>query len=425
MSREKHEMDEWLKRKLNQREFTFKDHYWEQAQQMLDEARPRRRRYFFWVLLACSVTLGAVVFTYRHVGEERGPVVENTSTTAASIKRVEPAVSQADAGQQSDEFVTEKTAHLSTQKEGPEHVIQQLSLSNTQHPNRILPSQQTSLINVNQAKSVQSSKEDVVSRHQEVSTSLVELTASEDEARTLPQKGDSNNEEINRLVVSFNLTSMLPLTSAPELTKVEAQPLPLLKYPTLFTMQSGLFLEAGITAFNVKSPEINVLGGSAGISYHKVLGKRTSVSVGLAYTQTHQAGGKRYYASGSYGFGEPDQRVGLNTVRLDYAGIGTQLHYYFKERNSIFTGASCMYVVNSKELLQKPGDNGFNRTTNGYYQVFNRVDYWLNVGYAYRITPAFSAGATVYQGIKTLSARDILTERKNFGLKLSLTYRLF
>lgn len=432
MSLDKHDMDEWLRGKLNEKQFEWKEQYWEQAQQMLDEARPRKRRYFFWVILACSVTLGAVVLTYNEKGGNewaaeqkkvdlitKAPVTTTTVNpqTILSVKspiaspNPKPVVNAITL--KKEKRTADKTTAANKNEMNPIPVALK-STSSKQLNSYTLNDEQKRIV------------EDEEKTHDMVNAEESNVLVD----KWIPNEDGLLQEEgnVERKLMTTYWINMLPLTKASVPLLTEVRPSPVLNKPSPWLVESGIKVHAGTTAFNVNTPSLEILGGNIGLGYQYVLNPRLSLSANVDYTQTHQQGNKRYYVAGGYGFGEPTQRIGLNTVRLDYVGGGLNAHYHFKERHGIFAGASVMVIVHSKELLQNKNDQEFNRETNGYYRVFNRIDYWLNLGYNYQLSPTIGTSVTLHQGLRPLSANNEvsgLLDRKNLGLTWSINYKIY
>lgn len=436
MKTDDEQFDDFLKSKMTEESFTFEEQYWQKASGLLDEARPKRKRFFVWIVsgFVLSVTLAAIAYKAtenKHLPKQtvQQTPVSSPASTALKNTTFQPGLT--------DKHTPDPQTSISYQSTAPvQPSIKENLLKNSAAP--VLP--KSSYAN----KSVQ---------HQKTAFAPAEKSAAlhttENPSSTLPEKPTLVNQMPLALANEDDLTS--PDLQVKEIKQVSLQAhwafslfnqQPVLTpveriFPQNATVgskskpafvQNNLFVEAGLNWFNAKQINTEDLGAHIGLSYAFPLRKKLGMSIGLGYTQLHQSTGTRYYATVSYGFGEQRKTTGIKTVRLDYAELPVLVNYAITPKQGVFAGASLLYVLHSIDYKKNDGDLTFGTKTANYFKAYQPIDAQLILGYHCWLSPKIRLSAGYHYGLTDITQNTAFKrdeKNKNKGFRFTIGYQLF
>jgi hypothetical protein len=428
--------DDFLKSKMTEESFTFEEQYWQKASAMLDEARPKKNRFFLWIAIGfvLSFTLAAIAFkatinnTLPKQLTQQTPVSSPTPTTLSNT--------------------TVQKELTSPGKPIPTALVSNKPMAFAQPPVQgkqptnpatfVLP-KSTYTIKPSQnsrTKAVKSTKKSPASPNtnspftpaEKPTSSNEVLLATNKEAEPIPS--DLPVEEINSISLESHWVSSL-FNHQPLLTPAERL---LLQTPQANNqskpayVRNNLFVEAGVNWFNTNQLNAEDLGAHVGLSYAFPVRKKLGMSIGLGYTQLHQSTGTRYYATVSYGFSEQRKTTGIKTVQLDYVELPVLVNYAITPKQGVFAGASLLYILRSSDYKKNDGDLTFDTKTANYFKAYQPIDAQMILGYHCWLSTKVRLSASYHYGLVDITQNAAFKRDENNtnkGIRFTIGYQLF
>ena len=189
-----------------------------------------------------------------------------------------------------------------------------------------------------------------------------------------------------------------------------------------FYMNFGVNTLFGISelknSFNVRE--------SAGFGYDFRLSHRYFLSFN---TEFHSISKIDYYRYIGENTGSLSSTYFTKTT-LKYVSISPKIGVNFGRRHSATFGLGLEYLLKDKDdrfEIKGYTENGATKSTNNYYDTFNRLNYSVSLGYGYRLSKNTSIFATYHFGLSdiTKNSENNTTLDRNSRLQLLLRIRLF
>lgn len=189
-----------------------------------------------------------------------------------------------------------------------------------------------------------------------------------------------------------------------------------------FYMNFGVNTLFGISelknSFNVRE--------SAGFGYEYRLSQRYFLSLN---TEFHSIAKINYYRYIGENTGALSSTYFTKTT-LKYVSISPKIGVNFGRRHSATFGLGLEYLLKDKDdrfEIKGYTENGATKSTNNYYDTFNRLNYSVSLGYGYRLSKNTSIFATYHFGLSdiTKNTETNTTLDRNSRLQLLLRIKLF
>jgi|GEM_PF-5346475 len=189
-----------------------------------------------------------------------------------------------------------------------------------------------------------------------------------------------------------------------------------------FYMNFGVNTLFGISelknSFNVRE--------SAGLGYEYRLSQRYFLSLN---TEFHSIAKINYYRYIGETTGSLSSTYFTKTT-LKYVSISPKIGVNFGRRHSATFGLGLEYLLKDKDdrfEIKGYTENGATKSTNNYYDTFNRLNYSVSLGYGYRLSKNTSIFATYHFGLSdiTKNTETTTTLDRNSRLQLLLRIKLF
>lgn len=406
------EIEKLFKSKLDNREFAFNPANWEAMETILD-SQPKPAGAFYWrsvlsVLLFGIAVWSAITFTPAAAeskmvnGSENISPVENVTSEEKEPYQIEEIQNDS---RSHEPMVIEESGQVESAQDEPENVV------------AASPTQSTEPGKLSKTVAVQLTAETDDEEPAKAGEVIAEDAAPMEQGTVLPlsKKG---------FVFSTDLPqSLVEVTPGGHFTTQAFKK---------FDARSSFYLEAApIFTGSYNANNVGV-GWKAGLGWETAIGERLQFNIGLGYTVQNGVGIENNSDSVFYNFGKEVVETQVTDKRLDYIELPVSVGYKLNERNMIQLGMYAGYLVNvsrdvNKEISRFKSETEYESSElNGYQKEFRRMDYGLEFGYRYRLTPALSVGLHYNLGLIDITKNtqgDYLQRHTNQNTRVVFRYR--
>lgn len=400
-------LEQIIKDRLEQKEFGFKESYWEELERMRKTAK-RRRMVFFIIMPAMLVLVSASAFFMYRQGDHSHKTLVFAQKQPGDMRTVYPATEQ-------------DIKALPVSGETPSTAEPAFSDKRT-HEEQPLADNYTRV------------KKSLATVHPKENISH-EIQPGQAPGKTSANSMEEQMQEETRYPFTTHArhatTLLIPLKN-PAMIPVDLSALcdtcfkgPLLHIRNKRSEAGMLAIEAGLTLFNRSG-----IAYTAGLRYYKPLSYRFYAGAGLFYTGLAQDLPVRTFYNITYNYGENRQSTTLNTTRLDYIALPVHIGYRVFGEHFINLGASCNYLFSSSASFKMKANEGalpVAKQVNGYPDGLHQYDVMLSIGYGFVSNKRFILSASYSQGITDITSDRTFnssTVHRNSGFRLLLGYNL-
>lgn len=402
------ELEKLFKSKLDNREFAFNPANWEAMEAILD-SEPKPAGAFYWRSVLAVLLFGVAVWStiaLSPVGEEPTMVDHTEQVPLQSEVSVQEQAESDNEPANKVQFKVETEQPEKVEGSQPSEQVVAASSNAVQAP-MVVESDEQEFLPSNQV------------------TSQAEVSKSQDlditqegnvEILSLEHKSYMLNNNVPQSLVNFS--------SGPHFSTESFK-----KYDT----KSALYLEvAPIFSGSYNANNIGV-GWKAGIGWQTAIGQRFQFNVGLGYMVQNGVGIQNNSDSVFYNFGKEVVETEIRDNRLDYVELPVSIGYKVNDRNMIQVGMYAGYLVNvsrdvNKEISRFKSETEYESAqVSGYQKEFRRMDYGLEFGYRYRLTPALSVGLHYNLGLIDITKNtqgDYLQRHTNQNTRVVFRYSI-
>jgi hypothetical protein len=432
--------EERLRKTLGERfgneEFEFDPLAWEDARQLIDEKRSRRR-YAYLVPLVLAISGALVYFAVIPYTDNVKVIVANEPMTE-SVQSVQPAPERVLRAQPQQQ-------QIASQKTGP------FTLQNVKRPNGPPVAQSEKRIEeIPEEKQPETAHVNT----EPVKAGLPEITSAQVPAQVTPPEMPEaavaeppavaaaeqvrHQEEI--VVPAKSEPSPVPVIEPTVANAGTAVPpdsmMALLRAAESNRPAEGIFYEAGLSAlagWNYDSRRDGAgINPVAGIHYYNTVGEKSGFSFGVQYTSVSRMNySTRVSKVSSYRFGEESQVTAITPASAHYIVIPLKFHYCADQRNAYGAGMNFGYLLNVNAKVETYDENVSGTrnhivtTLGGYTQGYNWMDAQVAVHYRRMMAGRLAIQGELFFGLTDVKNDvffSVTKKERNTGIKLSLIY---
>ncbi len=163
--------------------------------------------------------------------------------------------------------------------------------------------------------------------------------------------------------------------------------------------------------------------------WHVLANHQLSFYTGIGLFQTTPELGKRTYTESTYGFGESNKSIVINTQKLLYLNIPFGLDFKIKGRHELNLGLSYMYLLSSNDQFYyyENGKMFDTKSKSAHISLFNNQDVLTEINYAYWLNTKSKISIGYFNGLLNISDSKLFEnsdKNKNRGFKLGIHYQL-
>ena len=452
MSRENELFDDFLKRKLDAKEFELRESYWQNARTLLDQHKIALRRKFtsaaFSGLLVISAFAGFIIHsTLRNPMAVQAPAIAQMKTesfqsasvpnkTNESISITKPIAgdqikNSKDDRQVENTYQTKHEAvarpnqanHFSTPASSP---VSSINITGNETPQTTPPVQPENNLIIATVVVPSSIPETIIAAPENNEISHPVTSSASNEDAIIEVIMNKAGESI--LIDSKIFEGLFALAAIPGDTPVKLRDI-YRNEQNRMMQQRFLTAEAGINCYNAGSSVADALNFHAGLRYFYFVSQRIAINTGITYSRQHQNLNERTYQNTSYSFGAITSTTGIKTVRLDYIEIPLNVCFNIAGNHYLTGGTNFAYLLQSQEMMRvQQGESETNKPDNGHKKAINPVDVQFNVGYMFMLPGGFNASAGFYFGAADITKNQYFsssTTNRNNGVRITIGYRLF
>lgn len=444
-------LDDFLKRKLSERTYSFQESYWEAAEGLIEADRKKKKRRGFlwwWIaglgLLAISMGVASLwntgsVPNNQSIAEQiqaplsHTPIIDSSQIVQGHNKPSVPVDLHGQANNQiRPDTPLSGTSVLPTLELADSKQI--AALRQVSPPSQIVMSSEemqgeitAGTIQPQESSNGKGLIQNELARQMAEDSSMshaILLTGMDQTDSIATNASVFKLENIDRIPAnSFLLSSALTQ---------DIEPVSLYKY----IRKNHIGIRFGQTAAegfqnmgSTKAPRN--YQGFAGIHYARRLNDRLRLHTGLEYSTRGGLNSDSTYQSTAFSFGFTRQSTTISPQKLHTLELPLSLALRIKNRHYIQLGASASYLLNVSSLVLKgtETDFGSNNPTServwGYSQGFSKVDASLLTGYQYYLGRGLYLGIQSRYGLRDVTDpiffRNDRSDR-NIRWQLSLTY---
>lgn len=463
--------DQFFKDKFQDREFEFKEAYWKQAQELIQEDQQERRRGLWYWMLGGSILLLALIVTSAvcYFGVNGDPVSENKTTIFEN--NIEAAAKATSPG--SGTLAIDANEKIFNEIKTNQAQTKNPSIVNNQKGNEI-PSGSTNSSETNDGTKIDNKNE--VSAQEAVTKNSKGQNLQNNQDQAISRKGStippseiasgaSENKNANTSAVTKGSTSetareSIPNTATPanrsaitELTTLESLAPDLLATPEKDLPECRDLFNGkikrwhwGITAnthfYPAQTSEQIWIGGAAGPSVQYKINPRISIQADLLYAiRTGNFGDTKSVSQNTYSFGLREKVATVETSSLHFLELplffqytngrqivegGLGLKYLLATRGTL-TERTSLYPWERRGSSADPtsGMEENNITTgNLVTDSFNKLIPSVLLGYRYRISTNVTANFQVKYNLSPLvntTNEGVLREDGPLRISLGVT----
>jgi hypothetical protein len=163
--------------------------------------------------------------------------------------------------------------------------------------------------------------------------------------------------------------------------------------------------------------------------WHVLANHQLSFYTGLGLFQTTPELGKRRYSESTYGFGESNKSIVINTQKLLYLNVPIGVDFKIKGRHELNLGLSYMYLLSSNDQFYyyENGKMFDTKSKSAHISLFNNQDVLTEINYAYWLNTKSKISVGYFNGLLNISDSKLFEnsdKNKNRGFKLGFHYQL-
>lgn len=416
-------LDDFLKKKLADRQYAFKESYWEAAEQLIeaDRGKKKRKGFLIWwmgglgtlVILLLGIGVWSW-FSSRHiepiaskesletVSKQSFPIVVLDSCPPEPVFVQSPSSSSSDLGipahHSPSKHSTLATAHSSTIK---------ISGDLKNDPDIPIHDSQDSSLIIEQL-------DDIVTEEQ--SLPIGQLLKPKDIA-------EMSHGDVYRLHArSFSLKHSIQSSFHKPAVSIHRK-------VNLVGIRIALDAAQGLS--NDSARKGNSFLPYIALDYARVLHPRFKLHTGIGYVQRGQLQSDQYYRSTNYGFGFETVLTTISPQKLHFLEVPLYGEWKIKARHSLMMGGSLLQLMNvSSQISSRTQDdfgisNGQAESTWGYKQGFISRDVSLMVGYKYYLGSGFHLDLRSQYGLRDLTEQSFFENQsfdRNIRVQIGLSY---
>ncbi len=222
--------------------------------------------------------------------------------------------------------------------------------------------------------------------------------------------------------------SLMPLSRENE--KFDPKSLP------KFYKRHNLFAEGGAVLRGSYTSNSVGIGWQAGLGYQYRISDRWAANVGLRYSVHNEVGIRQKSDSIFFNFGQERIETERESHRLDYLEVPLEINFLATPKHQFSLGGYFAQLISvDQEIVRrryalKQGVQTTHDEATGYNPDFARYDWGLTAGYRFHISPQFSAGISVQQGLVDITkvetvSNELKKHHRNLSTRISLRYLLF
>ena len=413
MKKEKDELDSLLKSKLENNGIPFKESYWIAAQQILIDKRKTSKRIYWFFLPILLVLIG--IFMYAGNYFTSSVATKNTSdkqSVAIIANSISNDINQSNNHQQKNNQDTENTSinNLADKSSNQtESNSKQVESNIKQKENKIAVLSENTNKNSPSISSINQNINDIDEEDLQVEPNIESLSNQTQENSKLPLI-------INSLqFTGFKINSIKKPNS--ELLSISTN-----KKKKAFTSYTSI--NAGMQLNNQRIPSYFFNG-----FWHVLANHQLSFYTGLGLFQTTPELGKRTYTESTYGFGESNKSIVINTQKLLYLNVPIGLEFKVKGRHELNLGLSYTYLLSSNDQFYyyENGKMFDTKSKSAHISLFNNQDVLTEINYAYWLNTKSKISIGYFNGLLNISDSKLFEnsdKNKNRGFKLGFHYQL-
>ena len=413
MKMEKDELDSLLKSKLENNGIPFKESYWIAAQQiLLDKRKPSKRIYWFF-LPSLLVLIGIFMYAGNYFTSSVATINTSDKQSVAIIANsTSNEINQSNNLQQKNNQDTEKTSikNLADNSSNQtESISKQVESNIKQKENKIAVLSENTNKNSPSISSINQNINDIDKEDLNTETEVEFLSNQTQENSKLPLI-------INSLkFTGFKINSIKKPNS--ELLSISTN-----KKKKAFISYTSI--NAGMQLNNQRIPSYFFNG-----FWHVLANHQLSFYTGLGLFQTTPELGKRTYTESTYGFGESNKSIVINTQKLLYLNIPIGVEFKVKGRHELNLGLSYIYLLSSNDQFYyyENGKMFDTKSKSAHISLFNNQDVLTEINYAYWLNTKSKISIGYFNGLLNISDSKLFEnsdKNKNRGFKLGFHYQL-
>lgn len=480
------ELEKLMQAKLEQKEFEYKDAYWQQFNEQRNGGKRTRMIYWFISLLAL---LGSTVaaFTYYHAVVGTSGAAQQQEAKQATAVLPDPVVMHnpqlTDVNKKPDNNVKTKeqperndiAQHAKTEPENDLNLQVKEEMAGTQigtkttqkesepgktetgtlisqqsrdmHPdNKIVKKGQPSAASGKQKEITPDEGKEVgnADNAQPQATSaiaagkvLVPLVNNNDGSRISQTNDQANLAYENQINHGFQ-EMMFIEPKTPNVVKpaVNGCDTCMKKVKDFLAYKksgsAGYFtIHAGVNYFMSDKQGLSNLGYSAGIHYLYPLGSNLYIGTGLLFSRVRYELPFIQTNIQRYSFGLTRELTRYQTNGLDYVEIPLELGICFNKRHYITAGMAYNQLISAQTYITRSLSGEQNKTSReleqGKPSYINNNDIVINAGYRYYFNNSISVTAAIHWGLNDITSNTVYQNTEvnnNRGFKLMLGYKL-
>ncbi|MEM6264049.1 MAG: outer membrane beta-barrel protein [Bacteroidota bacterium] len=430
---EPHNLDQFLKQKLEGRTYEFQETYWQQAEELLDLHTDPPKRGFWWrweiglgllAALVLSVGLGAWYFSHANDASE---LLAGAFT--------------------SSEVVPSSVVGTSVATSFSAGIAQTDCFSENQEQTRVAGSSSQNIdIAVNSPKPSAASGPTVATAHDqphETGNAIFHAATHSPKGKMGAESSKPHQQgwlgrllgnKKNSAEKSLATIAVQPFTLGYQPASITGRVIPLESIRELgprhfLSLEGGVNLSPGLNS-NSTSAGISI-APYAGIGYRFALTPKWQLHTGLRYQMRTALNRERMFASTQLGFGREEEEITLEARQLHRIEMPLEAGFQLHNRHFVRGGLAASYLlgVNSQQSTLFTDATG-NQTAQdqgswGYRDGFVPFQFSLSMGYRYYLGKGWNLDANVMYGLTDLTETGVFTQDQNdrdMMLRLGVTW---
>lgn len=415
MKMEKDELDSLLKSKLENNGIPFKESYWIAAQQILIDKRKASKRIYWFFLPTLLLLTG--IFMYAGKYFTSSDANKNTSnkhsvTIIANSNSTSNDINQSNNLQNKKNQNTENTSInniADNSSKQTESKLKQVVSNIKQKENKITILSENTNISSPLTTSINRNTNDIDVDNLQVEPKVESLSNQTQEDLKLPL-----------LINSFQFTGFK--INSNKNPKSELLSISTNKKKKVFISYTSI--NAGMQMNNQLIPSYHFNG-----LWHVLANHQLSFYTGIGLFQTTPELGKRTYTESTYGFGESNKSIVINTQKLLYLNIPLGVEFKVKGRHELNLGLSYMYLLSSNDQFYyyENGKMFDTKNKSAHISLFKNQDVLTEINYAYWLNTKSKISIGYFNGLLNISDSKLFEnsdKNKNRGFKLGFHYQL-
>ncbi|MFY8108810.1 MAG: hypothetical protein ACOVO9_07455 [Bacteroidia bacterium] len=413
MKMEKDELDSLLKSKLENNGIPFKESYWIAAQQILLDKRKASKRIYWFFLPSLLALTGIFIYAGNYFTSSVATAnTSNKQSVTIITNSTSNDINQTNNLQQKKDQNTENTSinNLADNSSNQtESISKQVESNIKQKENKIAVLSENTNKTSPLTTSINQNINDIDEEDLQVEPNIESLSNQTQENSKFPLL-------INSLqFTGFKINSNKKPTS--ELLSISPN-----KKKKAFISYTSI--NAGIQLNNQLIPSYYFNG-----FWHVLANHQLSFYTGIGLFQTTPELGKRTYTESTYGFGESNKSIVINTQKLLYLNVPIGVDFKIKGRHELNLGLSYMYLLSSNDQFYyyENGKMFDTKSKSAHISLFNNQDVLTEINYAYWLNTKSKISIGYFNGLLNISDSKLFEnsdKNKNRGFKLGIHYQL-